>query len=86
MKDRRVISVLELEKEFQRQTCYVLGEHLFRIDEKPKVVDIQYHEPQGEGDQHYCDIYLSDGIMKRVFRPESISFEFIDPVTLPFEV
>lgn len=39
------------------------------------VVDaIEYHEPQGEGDAHYCDILFSDGTVERLFRPNSINF------------
>jgi hypothetical protein len=37
------------------------------------VVDrIMYHEPRGEGDQHYCDIYYVNGSLERIFRPDSI--------------
>ena len=38
------------------------------------VVDIVYHETQGEGDAHYCDIFMDDGRIKRIFRPDYIEF------------
>lgn len=38
------------------------------------VVRIDYHEPKGEGDQHYADVYLEDGRMLREFRPTTIEF------------
>ena len=39
------------------------------------VTQIEYHEPMGEGDQHYCDIYYDDGDVVRMFRPDFITFE-----------
>lgn len=38
------------------------------------VTKIEYHEPHGEGDAHYCDVYMSNGGMRRVFRPDNIDF------------
>ena len=38
------------------------------------VSQIEYHEPQGEGDAHYCDVIYSDGCKTRIFRPDSIDF------------
>lgn len=38
------------------------------------VRQIKYHEPQGEGDQHYCDIHFDDGETERVFRPDIVVF------------
>ena len=35
---------------------------------------IEYHEPQGEGDAHYCDVYYTNGYEYRVFKPDSILF------------
>ena len=38
------------------------------------VIDIEYHQPAGEGDAHYCDITFSDGKYKRLFRPDVVDF------------
>ncbi len=35
---------------------------------------IDYHEPKGEGDQHYADIHFNDGHMLREFRPTTVEF------------
>lgn len=39
------------------------------------VVEIRYHVPEGDGDTHYCDIYTSDKIYYRLFRPDFVRFE-----------
>jgi len=36
------------------------------------VSSIDYHEPSGEGDAHYCDVNFSNGSVRRVFRPDTI--------------
>lgn len=36
---------------------------------------IEYHEPQGDGDAHYCDVKFSDGRNTRVFRPDEVEFQ-----------
>ena len=36
------------------------------------ITKIEYHSPNGEGDAHYCDVIMSDGTMRRVFRPDNI--------------
>lgn len=41
---------------------------------KNDVISIEYHEPKGEGDKHYCDIEHESGI-RRVFNICSIEFE-----------
>ena len=38
------------------------------------VLSIEYHEPQGEGDKHYCDVYLQDGTVQREFNLNRITF------------
>ena len=35
---------------------------------------ITYHEPRGEGDAHYCDVFFIQGHMERFFRPRSVVF------------
>jgi hypothetical protein len=39
------------------------------------VVDIKYHEPQGEGDKHYCDVTKADGTIYREFNLNQIKIE-----------
>ena len=36
---------------------------------------IGYHEPSGPGDQHYIDIYYSDGTLRRCFDLKYIDFK-----------
>jgi len=43
------------------------------VDNKD-VTSIDYHEPMGHGDKHYCDVYLEDGTMERVFNLNSVAF------------
>ena len=50
------------------------GEHYFYFRGKLHVVDITYHEPQGEGDAHYCDVIFDDKSSFRVFRPDVVEF------------
>ncbi len=38
------------------------------------VTRIRYHEPQGEGDKHYCDVYINDEII-REFKLDHVVFE-----------
>jgi hypothetical protein len=38
------------------------------------VESITYHEPMGEGDAHYCDVFYSNGSCDRIFKPDSIEF------------
>ena len=38
------------------------------------ITKIEYHSPQGEGDAHYCDVIMSNGNVRRVFRPDNIDF------------
>ena len=42
---------------------------------KFSVERIEYHEPQGEGDAHYCDVYFQGIRVMRVFRPDFIDFK-----------
>lgn len=44
------------------------------IDKDVNVLEIKYHEPQGEGDAHYVTVLYSDGSSMRVFRPDRIDF------------
>lgn len=39
-----------------------------------EVMRIEYHSPQGEGDAHYCDVIMSDGCERRIFRPDTVDF------------
>jgi len=39
-----------------------------------EVTKLLYHEPQGEGDAHYVDVYIDDKLTERVFRPDNIEF------------
>ena len=32
---------------------------------------IEYHEPKGEGDKHYCDVYR-ENVVNRVFEPKEV--------------
>ena len=36
------------------------------------VKEILYHQPTGEGDRHYCDIFSDDGTQVRVFNLNKI--------------
>jgi hypothetical protein len=36
---------------------------------------IDYHEPMGEGDAHYCDITYTNGKTDRVFNLNSVEFD-----------
>ena len=36
---------------------------------------IEYHQPMGDGDAHYCDILHTDGKITRFFRPDEIVFD-----------
>lgn len=38
------------------------------------VTKIEYHQPAGEGDAHYCDVHIGNGTVRRVFRPDNIDF------------
>lgn len=46
---------------------------VYSLDDED-VVSINYHEPLGEGDAHFCDVLYSDNKLVRVFRPESVTF------------
>jgi hypothetical protein len=35
---------------------------------------IEYHEPCGEGDKHYIDVFYKDGIIRRIFAFTDIYF------------
>ena len=62
-------------KEYLTEELYfVVGEKI----EGKAITKIEYHEPQGEGDAHYCDIYYEDETMKRIFRPDEIDFDCSD--------
>ena len=38
------------------------------------VINMEYHEPRGEGDNHFVDVYHKGGLKIRVFCPDYISF------------
>lgn len=68
--DRKVLSVVcdwffsnDCGEEYRK---YSVGEH--------GVTEIQYHKPQGDGDRHYCDIYLENGQIIRQFNINEIEF------------
>lgn len=41
---------------------------------KDGVEKIKYHEPRGEGDKHYCDVY-KENVVNRVFEPKEVIFK-----------
>jgi hypothetical protein len=41
------------------------------------VTEILEHEPQGEGDRWFYDVYYGPDKFKRIFNPNSVSFETI---------
>ena len=38
------------------------------------IASIKYHEPVGNGDAHYCDVYFKDGQHKRYFNINEVEF------------
>ena len=36
---------------------------------------IEYHQPSGEGDAHYVDVFQTDGVVRRIFRPDEVIFQ-----------
>ena len=64
-------TVMMISKEYANKVMeYAVG--------KVGVERIEYHEPQGEGDSHYCDM-SSQGIrVIRVFRPDFIRFKEVE--------
>ena len=65
------MSVQRIYKEFPDGSF--IEYHLGKMIGGGVVVDnIKYHEPQGEGDAHYCDVIFSDNTEQRVFRPDVI--------------
>ena len=44
------------------------------MDMDREVIFIEYHEPSGEGDAHYCDVGFKGGTVKRIFRPDTVEF------------
>ena len=40
---------------------------------------IDYHQPHGEGDRHYCDIHYADGTGARVFNLNRVVEKPIEP-------
>ena len=39
------------------------------------IIEVTYHEPQGEGDAHYIEVIMDDGTVRRIFRPDEVIFE-----------
>lgn len=52
----------------EHSECEEVGEN--------RVVEITYHESQGEGDSHYCDIFFENGKMERVFNLNKVTGEY----------
>lgn len=50
------------------------GWHEMPMPEAYKADKIVYHEPRGEGDRHYADIYKPDGTVIRTFNLSSVTF------------
>ena len=51
------------------------GENFLYLRYKDKsVATIRYHEPAGDGDAHYCDVYFKDGQYKRYFNINEVEF------------
>lgn len=69
MYDREVASCYKEYPLGQLMTNVVVGHASNGI----MVEKIIYHEPQGEGDQHYCDIVFAGGKTTRVFRPDTVA-------------
>jgi hypothetical protein len=38
------------------------------------VEKVEYHEPCGEGDKHYFDVFYKDGIIRRIFAFKDVYF------------
>ena len=47
----------------------------FAIVGQKGVIKIEYHEPVGNGDCHYCDIYFEGGTISRVFNLNEVVFK-----------
>lgn len=61
MKDKRVFLFV-----YQGQT--------FKLSDDG-VEKMIYHEPQGEGDVHYVDIFFEHGLTERYFRPDIVYYD-----------
>ena len=48
-------------------------EHIYIGKPGQDIKEINYHEPCGEGDCHYCDIKYNSGITQRIFKPDSVT-------------
>ena len=56
------------------ESYFEVGE--ISVYKEGKVTKITYHEPNGTGDSHYCDIeYTEIGKKTRLFRPDKIEWE-----------
>ena len=42
--------------------------------EQGNVEKMEYHNPAGEGDKHYVDVYFKNGISKRYFNLNELQF------------
>lgn len=61
----------------KKSKFYYLGKY---VSSEVYVTNITYHEPRGEGDAHYCDVYFSDEDTLRLFRPDEITFQTFQPL------
>ena len=48
--------------------------YLYMRHDMDHIVCIKYHEPAGNGDAHYCDVYFWNGENKRYFNINEIEF------------
>ena len=39
------------------------------------VKEIEYHQPAGEGDRHYCDVIFENGYERRIFNLNAITYK-----------
>ena len=69
MDNLRVASVFKQGPNHENWDYYIGKKYGGEVIEK-----IEYHQPQGEGDAHYCDIIYTSGNVDRIFRPDSIEF------------
>ena len=71
IENKKVVEMLKVygcTSEALEEDYYVLGDGVYGCDR------IEYHEPKGTGDRHYCDVY-KDKKVYRIFEPTKIEFE-----------
>ena len=81
MGPRRAKSIFKLGGREMNKECtelfkvYANGEIEREYEGVNGVKEIYYHESQGEGDRHYCDVTYFSGKTKRVFNPDTVTFK-----------